>query len=478
MRIVATLVLAVLLLTLAARLRPPEYDEAYSIFLTAGDARPAWPHGVFHPGDVRTLYLGDPSPTKIARDLRTGDVHPPLYFWTLEYWRRLTGPSWFAARLLSVLFATASLAALAWLATLAEIPVASTLLIALLSYGFAYTGIVARGFAMAQFLNVLGMAFAYKATTSRKWPFALAGGIAFGAAGFTNYLAIFIGAATVFSLFIRRTGKGLAASALAGLAAFLPPIGYFYAAQHNSRIGQFVAFSSVHAIFLLAKDSAAAWFGGLPLYAGRAGDFVAAALSILIAISAGFILKNWKPNLLPLGLATVATPAGLLALGMIFNNTPIEIRYLAFSLPFMALLLAQALPRRLFYVVLSIQACGIAGLIFAPATMQPQGIAARQSRELTTASSLFLLPFGNDGVGIPGPFIATATNNIRLELLKPGSPPDLTAEHRVILTTIAIDTGSKQQIATSLAKFNTNPCWSPKSSTIYFKVFIRTCETH
>jgi hypothetical protein len=80
MRIAAALLLASLLLTLAARLRPPEYDEAYSIFLTAGDARPAWPAwppGIFHPVEVRNLYQGTPSPTKIARDLRQTDVHPP-----------------------------------------------------------------------------------------------------------------------------------------------------------------------------------------------------------------------------------------------------------------------------------------------------------------------------------------------------------------------------------------------------------------
>ena len=135
MRLLTTLILASLLLTLAAHLRPPEYDEAYSLFLTAGDPRPAWPPGIFHPADVSNFYHGAPSPIKIAHDLRTGDVHPPLYFWTLEYWRRLAGPSWFAARMLSVLFSIAALTALAWLATLAEIPATTTLLIALLSYG-------------------------------------------------------------------------------------------------------------------------------------------------------------------------------------------------------------------------------------------------------------------------------------------------------------------------------------------------------
>jgi hypothetical protein len=469
MRIVATLVLAMLILTLAARLRPPEYDEAYSIFLTAGDARPAWPNGVFRPGDVRAFYRGSPSPTKIAHDLRTGDVHPPLYFWALEYWRRLTGPSWFAARMLSVLFS---------IAALAEIPVPTTLLITLLSYGFTYTGIVARGFALAQLLNILGTALTTKGSRDRKWPYAFAGGIAFGAAGFSNYLAIFVGLANLFWLLCSRTDRKAAMPAAIGLALFLPPIGYFFIAQHNSRIGQFVTFSPGHALFLIAKDSAAALFGGLPIYAGQTGNFVAAALAILIAICAGLIIKNWRLKLFPFALAAIATPMGLLALGLIFNNTPIEIRYLAFSLPFLALLLAQTLPRNLLYAVLCVEACGIIGLIAAPATMQPQGIAARQLRELVTPSSLILLPFGNDGVGIPGPFIAAAPENIRLELLEPGPLPNLAAEHRVISVTIAVDTASKLETATILEKFNTDPCWTRETSTIFLKVFVRTCAGH
>ena len=39
----------------------------------------------------------------IARDLRAGDVHPPLYFWAVAAWRWLVGDGLFAARLFSVL---------------------------------------------------------------------------------------------------------------------------------------------------------------------------------------------------------------------------------------------------------------------------------------------------------------------------------------------------------------------------------------
>jgi hypothetical protein len=133
------------------------------------------------------------------------------------------------------------------------------------------------------------------------------------------------------------------------------------------------------------------------------------------------------------------------------------------------------LPRRLLTLVLCIEACGIAGLIFAPATLQPQGIAARQLRAFVTPASLVLLPFGNDGVGIPGPFIAAAPDDLRLELIKPGPLPDLTAENRVILVTIHIDAASKLETATTLANFNADPCWHRKSATNYLIVFNWTC---
>jgi hypothetical protein len=509
MRIVATLFLSLLLLTLAADLRPPEYDEAYSIFLTAGDPRPAWPSGVFHPADVKAFYLGVPTPAKIARDLRTGDVHPPLYFWALEYWRRLTGPGWFAARMLSVLCSVAALTALAWLATLAEIPAATTILIASLSYGFAYTGIIARGFALAQLLNILGMALTLKASKTNTPAYAFAAGLSFGAAGFTNYLAIFTGAATILWNSLPSVPPSLRASCEAcirttrsnpssktppnpattsqppkkqtafttiGFALFLPPIAYFFIAQHNSRIGQFSAFSLIHASSRLAKDSGAALFGGLPLYAGRAGNFVTAALAILIAIFAGLIIKNWQRKLAPFAVATLATPAGLLALGLMFNNTPIEIRYLAFSLPFLALLLAQTLPRRWRDLLLTCEACAIAGLILAPATMQPQGIIARRIGAFAAPASLILLPFGNDGVGIPGPFIAASPPDARLQLIKPETFPTLAAEQHVILVTIPIDAASAQADTNALHNFHSNPCWFQNTATNSFRIFTQTCR--
>ncbi len=482
MRIGTILLAALLILGCGAWLRAPEYDEAYSIFLAAGDARPAWPVGVFQPEDVRPFYTGDASLTAIAAALRNGDVHPPLYFWLLEYWRRLAGQcwvgqGWFAARLLSVLLSLISLASIAWVAALTEIPASAAMLLALFSYGFAYTGIVARGFTLAQALDLLGIALMLLADRSRRRKASLgfAAGLAFGAAAFSNYLAVFVGLAALLWTCLNRRRRRLLPAAL-GLAMFLPALLYFFHAQQHSRIGQFQQFALSHAILLLAKDFGAAIFGGLPIYAGRAGGIVAALLASLIVICAGFIVKNWEPRLALLALNVMSLPVGLLALGLIFNNTPIEIRYLAFAIPYLALLLAQTLPPAWRYLLLGVQACGIIGLIFAPSTMQKQGFAARQAARLDMSAALVLLPYGNDGVGIPGPFIAAAPDRMRIELIKPGAQPDFSGEKTVILALLRGDDASKQTTSSMLASFNANPCWSPRSTTELLKTYVRTCK--
>ncbi len=85
--IITVLVVAALVLTAAAWLRSAEYDEQYTLFVTAGPARPVWPAHAFAAGDVRTLQAGHAGFAAIAHELRTGDVHPPLYFWLLAAWR-------------------------------------------------------------------------------------------------------------------------------------------------------------------------------------------------------------------------------------------------------------------------------------------------------------------------------------------------------------------------------------------------------
>jgi hypothetical protein len=435
MRFTGFLALACVVLVTIAWCRAPEYDEAYSLFLTAGHARPAWPTGIFTAGSVRHFYTGHAGFAEIAHDLRSGDIHPPLYFWALALWRGLVGPSWFAARLLSVLFTLAGLSLLACLARAAAVPVYPALFIALFSYGFAYTGIVARDFALAQSCAIAGVLLLFLAARDGRPLLALAGGCAFGAACFSNYLTLFTALAA--GLWLTGTRPRLSLAALAGFLPFLPACGWFFAAQRHARGGQFEAFSLPHAILLLAKDSGAAVFGGLPLYAGHLAAPLALALAALFLICLVFVRRRGHAAAPLFAWLALATPCGLLALGLIFGNTPIEIRYLAFSLPYLALLLAPALPRPLLASLLSVQVCALAGLAFAPATMQPQAACARAAA--ARPGTLIMLPFGNDGVGIPGPFIAAAPDGMRILLLHPGPVPHLAGW----LVPLAIDNASR-----------------------------------
>jgi len=186
----AVLALAAMLLSAVAALRSAEYDEQYTLFLTGGVARPVWPETPFPAGDVQALQAGHAGLVAIARDLRATDVHPPLYFWAVALWRRLTGAGLFAARLFSVLCGLAALAAVAAIARRIGVPPALAMLLTLGCYGFAYTAAIARGFALAQTLSLWGMAMLF-AAEGRRWR-TLTGGMLLGAATFANYLAVFV----------------------------------------------------------------------------------------------------------------------------------------------------------------------------------------------------------------------------------------------------------------------------------------------
>ena len=116
------MLLAALVLTAAAWLRGAEYDEQYTLFLTAGTARPVWPDTVFPAGLVASVQSGHASLAGIARDLRATDVHPPLYFWAAALWRTVFGPGLFAVRMLSVLCGLVSLGLVGLIARRCRIP--------------------------------------------------------------------------------------------------------------------------------------------------------------------------------------------------------------------------------------------------------------------------------------------------------------------------------------------------------------------
>ena len=250
-------------------------------------------------------------------------------------------------------------------------------------------------------------------------------------------------------------------------------------------------------------------FGGLPLYVDGAGRGVIEAIVGLAALVLVMrIVRAGSPTAERrlLLVAAAAPPAGLLALGAVFDNTPIELRYLSFGLPFIALVAASAShrpgfllhgtsgalrfldakipssfgkvgcaprlwrpvlwiarhltrwnPSRAFILVL--QSAGVAGLLLAPRTMQPARIAATEAARYAD-NALVLLPAGNDGVGIVGAFAIESAPNLPLLLVHPNDPPVSVPSRyrRVILGLLAQDHDSLATLAVLHASVS-GPNW-------------------
>lgn len=429
----AVLLLAAAVLVTVAASRSFEYDEAYSVFVTSPTPRPAWPDRVFRVGEVRGLFHAHAGPVAIARALRKTDVHPPLYFWTLAAWRAAFGDGLLRMRLLSVLCALAALALVGRIARVCDLPWAPAMLFTLGSYGFAYTGAVARDFAMAQMLALAGVLLVLRAERRRTPSVAALAGLCLGAATLTSYLAAFVAAAAFGWLLAtgwRRPKLWLAGGI--GYAAALPAVLWFFLAQRNSRPGQFPSFHLAHAVAELVRYGAANLLGGLPLYVPvslRAAT-IAALGSLAMALIAAVALR-WRRIAAPksrwlfLG-GALAPAAGLLVLGALFDNTPIELRYLCFGVPFTALLLAGALDRwragrALALVLGGVQVVSLIGLAFSPTTMQPFRRIAAEAATRAGLRGVILAPLGNDGVGAVGPLIAELPGSARVRLVPQGT---------------------------------------------------------
>ncbi len=478
------LLLGAIVLCGAASLRGSEYDEQYTVFLLAGDARPAWPSSVFTVGSVRDRFHGDASPMRIAENLRDDDVHPPLYFWMVDAWRHVVGDSMFRLRLLSVLFSLGALATVGLIARSLGLPAALAMLLTLGCYAFAYTGSVARGFALAQLLSLLGVLTALRG--SRTGP--LGTGLLLGAASFANYLAAFAAGPVLVWLACRRLRDGVAAAI--GFGAFVAADLVFFVAQYGSRSGQFPPFLLTGGLARLAKYAAASLAGGLPLYVPEAfAAQASAAIVIVLAALALLVAVRWRHIATPAGRAllaacAIATPIGLLLLGVVFDNTPIELRYLAFSTPFLALLLAGALaslPRpaavALGSVALALQAAAIAGLVLRPETMQPMRDAAREAAARADTQTVVLLPRGVDGVGLVGAFVTEAPDRLRIMLVDRDTKA--AALHgvapRLALALLDRDADSHVTLAVLLAGFADDPCWRTLPGGSNLIVFQTTC---
>ena len=490
----AVLVLGVAVLAAAAFARGAEYDEQYTMQLVAGVARPAWPVAAFTGADARGLRAGSGGLVAIAADLRTTDVHPPLYFWAASLWRDLFGPDLERMRLMSAFFAMLSLAVVGQIARSARIRPALPMLFTLGCYGFVYTGAIARGFALAQLFTLCGVALLLRAEGRRDRLSAVAGGLAFGAASFTNYLSVFVAAAALLWLVVRQPRAiGLWLAAGVGFALFLPADLFFLSVQNGTRIGQFPAFDAIHGVALLARFGAGAVFGGLPLYVGGGlRPIVSGALGGVLAGLFALVVWRWRGLARPgarllLAMALAAPPLGLVALGLAFDTTPIELRYLSFAVPYAALLLAGSLgtlPRRLSLpvaaLVLTIQAASVAGLLTRGETMQPARAVAGLSASLAWPGAVVLVPAGNDGVGVPGAFASEAPDWLPMLVVgQRETPGDIRiragAFPRAVLALLAQDDASRATAALLLESFSRQPCWQRAPGALNVVVFDRVC---
>jgi hypothetical protein len=481
--VLSALLAAGLLLTAVAWLRGAEYDEQYTLFLTGRAVRPIWPAGVITAAEVRQLQASRAGFIVIARDLRATDVHPPLYFWAIAAWRRLAGDSLFAARMASVLFSVVTLGLVAAIAQSAGIAAVPAVLLTVGCYGFAYTGAIARGFALAQLLSVAGVALLL--TEQRRAGRMLAAGILLGAATFANYLAVFVACAALLWLALRAGARrnGVLAGVI-GFAVWLPADLWFFLAQRQSRVAQFAPFEPISALARLARYEAAIVFGGLPLYVeGIARIAVTAVLAlVLIGLVALTIRRRHqiaeRETSLLLAMAAVAPPIGLLLLGLGFDNAPIELRYLAFATPFIGLSLAAALPRRIRHAVLALQAVALFGLITRPETMQPARATAIAAVSLL-GDGIVLLPHGNDGVGIVGAFAIEAPPTMRLLVIRSdATPAQIRARAgrypRAVIAALGQDATSRAALPVMRQAF-TDPCWRAAGEGFNVLAFDRIC---
>ncbi len=497
------LALGAILLTVAAFLRSAEYDEGYSLLLAAGTVRPAWPETVFLAGDARAIYEGQAELAAIYRALRGTDVHPPLYFWLVRLWRDLAGMELFGARLLSVLLTLAALAFVPGIAARAGAPPAASALLCLLSYAFAYTGIIARGFALAQLLTLaaafLALAQRRRVDGARAEPSMLgaaAMGACAGLATMSNYLALFC-AATVLAwhaLFIGlRRPTHLLAAALPFLAAQAVNVPLFLAQDRRS--GQFPPFSVAGAAARTAQWLAASVFGGTPLQAEAPLSWViGAALGLLLLVVAIVILVTIASSLRqPEGLLVwgcAAAPAvGLVALGALFGNLPLELRYYAFGSPFVAIILAGSLvalaergwPRaasRLLAIIVAAQLAGLAGLGFGQGTMQPARAVARDAAPLLGPDTVVVVAHGNDGVGIAGALILELPAEARVLVVRERDEAEairsrLEGARRTIVVTTAGDFASREEVPKALAAVTSDPSWRETGAGYNQRVFSR-----
>ena len=410
----------------AALHRSFELDEGYTYLILNGQPRIVWPQGVFTRPQIAHWFAGASSFARISADLKTYDVHPPLWFDLEELWRRAVGPDLLAARLLSVALMAASLVLVARLARACRAPVALTVAINALSYAVLYTGATVRMYPLANVLLLAGTLALLRALAPRAGPdatprpvlFAALAGLAFGLGTATHLFVVFpalaLGLVAAGAWLARRRYAEVLVAALAALPAILWAASFYLVQQTHD--WQFAPFGVGSMLVRIAQRYAAALFGGTPLYVphplqvpvtGLLGLLLLAALAVA-ALGLTRLVRDVPGRIVLAG--TLAMPAALFAVGAAVGKETVELRYLIYGLPFLAMFLAhgwreqRVVPRAagalLAVAFLAAQLAGAVAMPFAHMTQQAARPAIAQIALLWQPGSLLLLPQASDTSGM------------------------------------------------------------------------------
>ena len=406
----------------AALSRSFELDEGYTYLILNGRPRIAWPAGVFARPQIAHWFAGTSSVAQISADLKTYDVHPPLWFYLEELSRRAVGPGLLPARLLSVALMAGCLVLVARLARACRAPVALTVAINALAYAVLYTGATVRMYPLANLLLLAGTLALLRALAPngarRPMLFAALAGLAFGLGTATHLFVVFpalaLGLVAAGVWLARRRYAEVLVAALAALPAILWAASYYLVQQTHD--WQFVPFGVGSMLGQIAQRYAAALFGGTPLYVPRALQLPVTALLgglLLAALGAAALglprLVRDVPGRIVLA-GTLAMPAALFTVGAAVGKETVELRYLIYGLPFLAMFLARGwreqgvMPRAagalLAVAFLAAQLAGAVAMPFAHMTQQAARPAIAQIALLWQPGSLLLLPQAADTSGM------------------------------------------------------------------------------
>jgi len=366
----------VVLLVVAAGVRLPGlfsrtiwYDEAITLLETAGHASPVWPSEPVAASVAKQYFEGWPRLSEVSEGLRRTDIHPPVYYWGLTLWRQWLGFSLETARAFSLLCSVGAVLVLYWLLQTANIEYAFVLtLVYALSTGAVLYGQIARAYALAALLMLMGALFAYLASDfaprdrTRAGIYAVAMSVCCGVALQTNYLTLFpVGVILVWFLWqlwpVWRIG------AVAGLciAAAIGMIGFSTLwTQTGMRPHQAASYAGL-LVDVKAKvlmNLTLFWsptFTSMRLHRPLPSQLlfygVNGGLLVLMASSCAQLLRRWhelnqKFWILLSGLAC-APSAGILLLDLLFEKNLSVNRYVAFAGPAVAVIMAYGITRLL-----------------------------------------------------------------------------------------------------------------------------------